>query len=563
MRIYREALSGQDLAMLMEATGDLDVDGISNLQEYQYGSDPNADLAAPITHDGAIDITFVPTNWATNSPQRYLARYNDPNAGNEIHLFMTSADELIFIIYDRYGSKHSIKFPSRNENPRVMQSRLIANNRTNRIVATWKNLNSGLTNAEMALFINGLDWQRSCSFNENPKLTDYQWMWGFGYGYSEAAQTRIDFPAILNSNTLSQAHAYTNVFPSMCTIVQFLVHTNAYGIPSSTYCQSSIPYVLATNKTHTTFEHPQTIVQGANMISIWTTNAYSELSQAYIDSWVERDAQSFDGAELAWPDWALADWRDVAPRQGFWSNLVININKILNAGNRFGYKLALSSWGGYKRKYRVEVGETSWLQQAGRSLAVNSMGVVSIVTNVDYLDYANRTAVSNYIVAWRGELSKYTNYSLYFFNEDNLQGTNVLYMESPTFSLNGLQWFREYLTNKYNDVSYMQAKFPVAPVDFHSSDNLYLSTIDYLALSPSVTNLLEITSDPAIWADWWEWRRIVFASFVNQQVEALYELNTNNPYWKGTVLFISQRTPWTDSCAIDMQLLCKRPVNPG
>jgi hypothetical protein len=100
-------------------------------------------------------------------------------AGNDLHLRVTSADDLEYIIWDSLGRKHQIRHQD------VIKNGHIVTGMTNRIVAAWRNFGSKQTNAEMRLFVNGLDYRAAFCPSLNPKYTRWNWTWPVPTDYSE------------------------------------------------------------------------------------------------------------------------------------------------------------------------------------------------------------------------------------------------------------------------------------------------------------------------------------------------------------------------------------------
>jgi hypothetical protein len=241
-----------------------------------------------------------------------------------------------------------------------------------------------------------------------------------------------------------------------------------------------------------------------------------------------------------------------------------NIQMLLDAAAEEGFDIALSSWAGPGPKACLQAGRRLDMGKA-RSLAVGADGSITI-TNTSWMvsghrvgtmpDFANMAAVSNYVTAWATELLKYSNYSYFFFNEPALQNPHAPYTDSPTYSSNGLAWFRQFVMDNcgatYPDPK--EARFPLCPVNRHAR-GLVATT----GLSENVAGILELTADPGKWAAWWEWRNLVFANLMHAQARFLHYLNARNPNWIGTICFISHMTPWTPKCGIDLGLIAGIP----
>lgn len=548
VRMYYAALDGRQVADLYDALGDLDGDGTNNLQEYLLGANPTNTGAAAYTRDGALDVTFVPTNWTVSSLPRYLAHFDDANAGTEIHLWVDRYDQLEFIIYDAQGRRHSIRHPA------LVSSNAVVNGQTNRIVASWKNLNTAASNAYLRLFVNGLDRQLTLVGNTNPRRTRYDWRESLN-GYVEAQDTRLDFPAALPAGAPVRQSAYVSGFPAQADVA-VTVHTTAYGIVATDY--AGLPFDFAADKAPPPaardFKRPQGIAQSITMTYIKNPDALA-LAQTNWDILVHQFAQTFDGAQLTTP---VSGW----PNR---DNVRINNQRILTAAAKYDFDIALAIWGDFEYDLTSDPARCPVLS---RHLALDSNRMVTVTERprwvtpaIQSIDLADRAVVSNYMRELARDVACYTNYAYAFFDEPSLPGwssTNLpgSYARNPVFSTNGLAWFREYVTNKYGSAGYPNLRFPVCPLNMGVFTN---TGVTNLAIAPSATNLLEVTADPDIWAKWWEWQNVVFANAMHGYAEMLYGLNSNNPCWKGMIYFISTLAPWDQAKCVDMGLLSGIP----
>lgn len=502
------------------------------------------------TRDGAIDLTFVPTNWTVSSPTRVLAHFDNQaetdaeKEGTEITLFVDAGDRVMFTIYDASTNRHSIVCGDWTNG--VVCNRLIINGMTNRIVASWKNLNTGRSNAELRLYVNGIDWTTTCIWRQNPKHTSWCWT-NEVYGYYEASQTRIDFPAaVTNVGSITNNHKCnaTN-YAANVRWVSATVHTSAYGMIQADFPTNVLPFVETNGmKTTKTFKHPQTIAQ-AIYPSMLSTN------RSNIDTWVKQFAQMFDGTETS----SEGSEEDVNKIQTLLS--VANTNKFdiaMNCVVRDCHIMNSHSNLWTNSAYVLNIGTDSLVS----AVAVSTVTATNAFTYPSVIDMADRSVVSNYISAWAEEMQRYTNYSYVMHGELTLLWPTNSYMKSPTYSRNGLKWFQEYCSNYYHHATNML--FPVSPVDYKPyMDNSPIAS-QALAIHSSATNLLEITTDPEHWARWWEWRRLVFANLLNEYAVAADRINVGtNDYWKGTIFFMTPNSPWCEVSAVDMKLASRIP----
>lgn len=575
VRIYRTALSPSDITQMYDAQTDADGDGVSNYEEFLNSTNPRDGGTNAYVRDGAIDISFVPQGWAANSPTRYLAHYDDSNSGTEMHLYVEQNDILTFVVYDAHGQRHRIRFGPTDDTKGLMLNKYVVNGVTNRIVASWKNFNSGRSNAVMRLFVNGVDWQCACGNNSNPKHTAYNWYhWGLGGGYYEADQVRIDFPARTPTDADMYGSRLITNFPALVSDMAVTVHTTAYGMIGADFPSEVLPFTPATTKAPPQFDRPQVIAQSAHVAYLLKdfvcNDSVPDIAQEEWDLAAQQIAGVVDGVELCF------DWRPYESPTN-WANVIRNQQKLIDAGNRFGLHTALSAGSGapnrgdvYWQVMRTHPGLTNF---GGWQLSVAADGCITVVPvpqqadsrppEINYypsmLDWGDREAVSNYIAGWKNWLGHYTNYSYVFFNEDALWKSAWSFFEAPTYSSNSLAWFRQYLAQRYPNEDHANARFPVSIVSFQYMTNWAVPAHDRLYIHDSATNLLVETTDPAYWAKWWEWRRLVAANGIYEHAKAAHQINTANTNWKGVIRFISPADPWTEVSGVDMALEAQVP----
>jgi hypothetical protein len=543
VRLYGSLLESKDIADLYDAQADLDGDLETNLDEYRNGSDPTSNLIGRFPTEGALDISFVPV-WATNSGQRYIAQVgSDSMAGNDLHLRVTSADDLEYIIWDSLGRKHQIRHQD------VIKNGHIVTGMTNRIVAAWRNFGSKQTNAEMRLFVNGLDYRAAFCPSLNPKYTRWNWTWPVPTDYSEAVGVECSLLYPVDGSTVNADGTYTNRFPVSAEIVDFTIHTQAYGMVSESMHPQFEPAGVKTNVPE--FFRPQTIAQAMSQDPLESLNTSNAVSVSEAETYIKQFAEVFDGVEVYHSNWMHPS------RTNFWQVHEQNLQVLIDVGGRLGLDMALSSWGHLDEKILAE--HPALMDDPCKLLSIDSTGCVTCIDG-DFIDMGDRHAISNYTEAWRMEMVQYTNYSYYFFNEGAGHPHDQSYTKSRFYSTDGLAWFREYVTNNYNDPKYEDVRFPISPIDYQMwLDNDIPPAPGLLTLDNSVTNLLEITTDPDLFAKWWEWRYVLWAHIFNGYCETLHDLNTNNPHWRGVIYFISPSIPWTPVSAVDMQLIAQVP----
>ena len=558
VRIYKTALSENEVRVLFEASEDSDNDGLRNAEEYAFLRNPGLSDNLVYTNrymsDGAIDITFMPTNWATNSVTRYLAAYGTADREG-MKLYVNNNDELHFEIWDRYGFRHMIN------HQHLMRNQHVINNWTNRIVASWKNLNTHSNDAEMRLFVNGIDYNLTFAGQMNPKLTQGEWL--LGRGYVEASASTIEFPCEFFTNDVFSNSLCTNHHLS-ANVVDRRVHTTAYGLVAD----ATPPFDVGPKTPRETTNRCLSIAQCLQDRWLNVTNA---LTESRADRMVRQQHQYFDGAELGVP-WIFLDhywWEtngvkhinDCRPE---WGVLESNAQLSINVAYTQGFRIARSGWREPDKLYllysniidrspamriEIELNGTAVLRKAKAECQLWER------TRIDMADSA---AVSNYMALLKQELGHLTNYAYFLFNEDALESDMCTYASS-TCTSNGLAWFREYVRKKYGE-SYSNLKFPVCPINYRAITNQAPpGLVPLVTLSPEASTLCELTTDPGIWSLWWEWRNVVFAHWMNVYCNILHELYSNNPAWKGTIYFPSPTSAWAPVRGVDLKLLSKIP----
>ena len=559
LRIYRCALSESDIQALYDGDDDPDGDGLNNQEEFAFGKDPhvadNTIYTNRFMSDGAIDITFVPTNWATNSVTRYLAAYGTADRQG-IKLYVNNQDELHFEIWDRYGYRHMIN------HPKLMYNQHIINNWTNRIVASWKNLNTHSNDAEMRLFVNGLDYNLTFSPQQmNPKRTQGAWL--LGTGYVEAAATTIEFPCAFFTNNAFNNSLCTN-YDSSAIIIDRQLHTDSYGMVA----EATPPFDVVPKAPRATTNRCLSIAQCLGDRWLNVTNS---LTESRADRMVRQQHQYFDGAEISvpwiylyhyWTDTnSVRHTNDCSPA---WGVLESNAQLSINVACTQGFRLARSGWRELDKLYLMHSNIIDRTPAMRLDIGLNGTATLCKATAdcsgwvSTRIDMADRAAISNYMALLKQELGHLTNYAYFLFNEDALEPDYNTYA-SATCTTNGLAWFREYTVAQHG-AGYAHIKFPVCPINYRGVTNqLPPGLTPLVTLSPGATNLCELTADPKIWSLWWEWRNVVFAHWMNGYCNALHELYSNSSAWKGTIYFVTPNSPWAPVRGVDLKLLSKIP----
>lgn len=543
VRIFESALGVDDLRGLYDALLDSDGDGESNLDEYLAGQDPTTNAPGGFWSDGALDLEVVPDAWSETNTLQYLAVYRGAMSGLELHLYAVG-DRLVFSLYDAEGQSHGISHDG------VVSKGWIRNGVTNRVTASWRNANNSLTNAEMALLINGLDPQRSTAFNANPKRTLYNWV--NGDGYLDASATRIDFPEPYAASRLTLGSFGDGAAPLLGTLVTQRIEQTAFGLIEAADLDFITDAKVAPASTDRPFSVVQMITRPGDLDEMVTTNE--------IDDMVRRYAENFDGAEFSIFWLGQGSW---TPQS--WDIMEDTMHKTIDAGNRMGLAIGLSSYIQYDDKIALRY--SNRLAGAAQRLAVVDDGgvgrvcVTSITIQVNGLpmgwkaDFGSRAQISNFVAAWKQDLSLFSNYTYFIFNEDMLSSPVQPYTASPTYSEDALAWFREYTTNRYGS-AYADIRFPVSARNVDESTwGLYTN----LQIDAAWTGRLVMTGDPGHWAKWWEWRCHAFTYLLHAQTRALHELNGSNAWWRGAVYFTSPIAPWDDRSAVDLALLDRLP----
>ena len=546
MRIYGTALSVAQLGELFDAQGDANADGTNNYQAFLADQDPRAEAGAADS-EGSLDMLFVPRNWTPGDPPQYLASFGDSNPGNEVHVFMEN-DALKFILMDADGNRHAIFHPN------LVGGGYLLSNATNRITASWRGFNTGRPTAEMHLFVNGIDHQADMGLVHNPRLTTASWE--YESDYWNAAFMTASWTAAVRSNAVRFGSWSDGVFTANVDWVATHVRSTAYGMTAT---NPLAPFMLRAKQPPSSGLRPRTLVQEIarpmSLADFVSSNAMRVLIRRY--------AQVADAAEktMSWMGWAQS-----APKT--WDIIEANVRDAIAIGNEEGLDIAISSANDLESKicYRYSNSIPRWAERLvattnGSEIHLHLTNATWKINNsfeVPKFDVADRTSTSNFLAKWREDLSVFSNYAYFFFNEPSLNGwADDSYLGSPTASTNGLAWFREYTVAKYGP-AYAGIRFPASPLGYGAVGATNASAYR-LVLDTAITNRVEITTDPDHWAKWWEWRQVVFANLLNGYASHLAELNATNAHWRGMVAFISPQLAWKPWAAINLPLLSQIP----
>ena len=545
VRLYGRALSPAELQSLFDAQADPNGDGESNLEAYRNGHNPTS-LVSQLSSEGALELLLVPGTWGTNSSLQYLAHFDDGNPGCEVHLYL-ERDALDFALYDAQGVRHSIR-----HRDLVGGGYMIAG-ATNRITASWRGFNNGTNTAEMRLFVNGLDRRTTSDNTGNPCRTAYNWEQGEGYALASFMQA--DFRTVVRTNRMAWGSREGGLFPLNAQLVAARVYTEPYGMVST---NPVLPFALA-GKTPPTRPRARTLLQTITRPGTFPTYVSSNEVRVL----VQRYRQVADAAEyeMSWMGWAQAS-------PSLWDIMEENIRATISAANEQGFGICLSTSSRLDAKICTKYSNSipAWAERAEIVVdgATGRVTTAPVTWRADqtYLatmfDIADPSAAGSYLQAWKTDLLQYAQYTHFLFNEDVLQSELRPYTYSPTYSLAGLAWFRQYTTAKYG-TAYSQIKFPISPVPIRMFSDTNSPAYTKIVLDASVTNRMEITTDPDVWAKWWEWRRVVFASLIHGYCEALHEINASNPYWEGAIYLFPPGASWTENTALDLALLSRIP----
>ncbi len=546
VRIYGTALTSAQLAELFEAQADANADGASNREEFLAAEDPRAD-AGVAGSEGALDMLFVPRDWTPEDPPQYLAHFGDSNPGNEIHVFREN-DKLKFILMDADGNRHAVFHPN------LVGGGFLLSNATNRITASWRGFNTGRPTAEMRLFVNGIDHQADMGLVHNPRLTTS--FWEYETDYWNAAFVTAPWSGVVRSNAVRFGSWADGIYAAKVDWVAAHVRPTAYGMAAT----NPLPtFALRAKDPPAPGARPRTLIQEITrpmaVADFVSSNAMRVLIRRY--------AQVADAAEktMSWMGWAQS-----APKT--WDIIEANVRDAIAIGNEEGLDIALSSANHLEPKicYRYSNSLPSRAERLAtatngaeiRVFLTNATWVINDSFEVPRFDVADRTTVSNFLDKWRLDLSVFSDYGYFFFNEPSLNGwSDDSYLRSPTASTNGLAWFREYVAAKYG-TAYAGIRFPVSPLGYGAAEATNAATYR-LVLDEAITNRFEITTDPDHWAKWWEWRQVVFAHLMAGYAEQLAALNATNAHWRGMVAFISPQLAWKPWAAINLPLLSQIP----
>ncbi|MGD9612820.1 MAG: LamG-like jellyroll fold domain-containing protein, partial [Kiritimatiellia bacterium] len=547
VRIYGTALSAAQLRELFDAHGDANGDGLSNLEAWQADQDPH-DAALPPAVEGSLDLLFVPRDWTTNEPPQYLAKFGDANPGGEIHLYLEN-DVLTFLLLDAAGEPHAIYHHG------LVAGGYLLSNAVNRITASWRGFGTDAPTAEMRLFVNGLDHRADLGFVNNPRRTTFAWEQGSDYWQAAFVQAPWNVPVV--SNRVRFGSWADGVFTARVDWVATHVHPVAHGMIAT---NPTPPFVLEPKQAPDPGTRPRTLIQGITR----PLSASDFVSSNDMRILIRRYAQVVDAAEkeMSWMGYGTS-----APEN--WDILEDNIRTSIEIGRQEGLDIALSSWIHLNAKVCHKHPEAipHWAERFvavtnGAEIRIqltNSFWKINDAFQVPQFDVADRATVSNYLAKWRDELSIFSDYSYFFFNETALHSDFMTagYLSSPTASTNGLAWFREYVVAKYG-AEHAGIRFPASPLAFGVADASNAPAFR-IVLDAAVTNRVEMTSDPAHWAKWWEWRQVVFAHLMAGYARQLADLNRSNAYWRGAIQFVAPWSAWTPRSAVQLDLLAKIP----
>ena len=546
VRIFGRALSREEIATLVEAESDGDLTGRSNREKASAPIPIPLEAGIEPDTEGSLDMA-VRLDGGTPEGVHWLARYDGANPGSEAEVYL-DGDDLVFELHDADGRPHAIRAVGVTSNGYLTAG-------TNRVTASWRGFGGEAHAADMRLYLNGVDpasdgiWQNG---SKNPKLTGNAWR--RGVGYQDAAWTEGEWGERDGSGLawFGRPHGDVPAETGAVEVVEGNWHETAYGIPG----RPAVPGGEAEGKSPHALRaegrDPRVLVQ--DMMRPGSPMDY--VDDGDIVTQLKRYRQFADSVEYA-PWWM----RGENPRD-WWGKESESLAAVLQNGPPNGVGIAMSGHSMWQKMVCISDGTF----RAGEFVRIATNGtdlVLSLAPKMvqtsggkdlaAWVDKADRGELAAYLDRWALALSEYPGYEHYFLNETALTGIDERPWDVATYSAAGLEWFREYTAGKYGE-DYGNIKFPLPALPS-------MLAAGWTGLAVRVEGELadraEPTRDPDVWAKWWEWREVVFATEIAGYASKLAELNATNANWRGSVLFVSPILAFCRKSGLNMEQLAK------
>ncbi len=541
VRVFGRALSREEIASLVEAETDGDLTGRSNLSKAEAGM--GLEEGAVADPEGSLDM-LVRLGGGTPVGLHWLARYDGANPGSEAEVFL-NGDDLHFELHDGDGRPHGIRISGVTANGFLAAG-------TNRVTASWRGFDGKEHGADLRLFLNGVDvgadgiWRQGSS---TPKLTVNAR--ALGEGYQEGAWTEGSWGERAKSAHawFGRRHERDAAETGELQVVEGTWHGTAYGIPDRPEVPGGEAEEKSPHAVRARGRDPRVLVQ--DMMRPGT--AMDFVDQYHIDVLLKRYRQFTDSVEYA-PRWTRGDPSQTWPREKESLGLVLENG----ASNGVGIAMSGHAW------WRQMVCLSNNTAKAGEFIRITTNGTDLVLSleettvsqgnrTAKLVDRVDRSELEKYLDQWATALSEYQGYANYFLNETALTGINETPWDAATFSAAGLRWFREYMVAKHG-ASYAGIKFPLPALPSMLTPGWEGKEI---RVEGELAERAEMTRDPDIWAKWWEWREVVFATEIKGYASRLAELNAANTNWQGMVLFVSPALAFTRRSGLNMEQLAK------
>ena len=544
VRIFGRALSREEIATLSEAETDGDLTGTPNRAKAETGIGLGAGAVADT--EGSLDMT-VRLGEGTPEGLHWLARYDGANPGSEAEVYLRG-DNLHFELHDGEGRGHAIRIIGVTSNGYLTAG-------TNRVTASWRGFDGAAHGADLRLYLNGVDcvadgvWGSGSS---NPKLTGNSW--SQGVGYQDGAWTEGTWGERDGSGRawFGRRHEGDAAETGAVEVVEGTWRGTAYGMPGVPEVPGGAAEGKSAHARRAEGEDPRVLVQDM----MRPGNPMDYVDDSHIDVLVKRYRQFTDAVEYM-PRWIRGE-----NPAAYWPHEAESLRMALANGARNGVGIALSGHTAWKQMVCVSNGTS----KAGYAVRVATNGTELVLSAepaairtsqgrelAKAVDRADRAELETYLDQWARALSEYEGYENYFLNETALVGINGKPWSAATYSAEGLAWFREYTAGKYG-AAYAGIKFPLPAVPSMLTDEWEGKSI---RVEGALAERAEPTRDPDVWAKWWEWREVVFATEIAGYATRLAELNAENANWRGMVLFVSPILSFTRRGGLNMDQLAK------